>query len=96
MTLHGRSKITHAKYYKYIDMLKFRRHPIRKLAMNAIFQSKRFWLTVASVIVVALKDVIPVELTADQVTQIVLAIGAWIVGDSLRATNPNERKGTYR
>lgn len=52
--------------------------------MQVIFQSKRFWLTVASVIAVAVKDYLP--LTEEQIQNIVLAIGAWVIGDSLRAT----------
>ena len=54
--------------------------------MQELFKSKRFWLTIASVATVALKDYLP--LSADQITQIILAIGAWVVGDSLRQTAP--------
>jgi hypothetical protein len=57
--------------------------------MQIILRSKRFWLTVASVVAVAIKDYLP--LTDDQIQQIVLAIGAWVVGDSLRATVPTKR-----
>jgi hypothetical protein len=56
--------------------------------MQIILKSKRFWLTVASVLTVALKDQLP--LTAEQIQQIVLAIGAWVIGDSLRSTVPNQ------
>ncbi len=63
--------------------------------MQVILQSKRFWLTVASVIAVAAKDYLP--LTEEQIQQIVLALGAWVIGDSLRSTNPQKTTGsTYR
>lgn len=56
---------------------------------NDLFKSKRFWASVASVAIVLLKDKIPLGLTDEQLTQIVMAVGAWIVGDSLRSTNKN-------
>ncbi len=63
--------------------------------MQVILQSKRFWLSVASVVAIAIKDYLP--LTDEQVQQIVLAIGAWIIGDSLRSTVPPKITGsTYR
>lgn len=61
--------------------------------MEIILRSKRFWLTVASVVAVAAKDYLP--LTEDQIQQIVLAIGAWIIGDSLRSTNPTKTSGSH-
>ena len=57
--------------------------------LSQLWKSKRFWLTVASVAAVVFKDRLPVGLTDEQLTQIVLAIGAWIVGDSLRGVNPD-------
>lgn len=60
--------------------------------MNELFYSKRFWLAVAAVITVVLKDRLPVS--EDQVQQLVLVIASWIVGDSLRATDPVKR-GQY-
>ncbi len=63
--------------------------------MQIILQSKRFWLTVASVIAVAAKDYLP--LTEEQIQQIVLALGAWVIGDSLRSTVPPKTTGSqYR
>ena len=67
----------------------------RVAKMQVILQSKRFWLSVASVFAIAIKDYLP--LTDEQVKQIVLAIGAWIIGDSLRSTVPPKITGsTYR
>lgn len=51
---------------------------------NSLIKSRRFWAAVASIAVVVLKDRLP--LTEEQITNIVLAIGAWIVGESFRSS----------
>ena len=53
-----------------------------------LLKSKRFWAAVASVAVVVLKDKVP--LTEDQISLVVLAVGSWIVGESIRPVNPPE------
>ncbi len=52
---------------------------------NDVLKSKRFWVAVASVIAVVLKDKLPVS-EAD-LTNIVLVAASWIVGDSLRGVS---------
>lgn len=47
-----------------------------------LLKSKRFWATAASIAVVLFKDKLP--LTEDQIQQLVYAIGAWVVGESVR------------
>jgi len=54
--------------------------------LNDLVKSKRFWAAVAGIAVVVLKDKLPIALDEQQITMIVMAIGSWIVGDSLRAT----------
>ncbi|MFN7318119.1 MAG: hypothetical protein ACK5S6_01300 [bacterium] len=54
--------------------------------LNDLIKSKRFWAAVAGIAVVVLKDKLPIALDEQQITMIVMAIGSWIVGDSLRAT----------
>lgn len=54
--------------------------------MQELFKSKRFWLAAASVAVVIFRDKVP--LTDDQISQLVLAVGAWIVGESIRPVDP--------
>ena len=54
--------------------------------LNDLIKSKRFWAAVAGIAVVVMKDRLPVALYEQQITMIVMAIGSWIVGDSLRAT----------
>ena len=51
---------------------------------NSMIKSRRFWASVASIAVVVLKDKLP--LTEDQITGLIMAIGAWIVGESLRSS----------
>lgn len=54
--------------------------------LNDLIKSKRFWAALAGIIVVVAKDRLPIALDEQQITMIVMAIGSWIVGDSLRAT----------
>jgi hypothetical protein len=54
--------------------------------LNDLIKSKRFWAAVAGIAVVVAKDRLPIALDEQQITMIVMAIGSWIVGDSLRAT----------
>jgi len=54
--------------------------------LNDLIKSKRFWAAVAGIAVVVLKDKLPIALDEQQITTIVMAVGSWIVGDSLRAT----------
>ena len=56
--------------------------------LNGLFQSKRFWATVGTLAFVVLQDRFELGLTEEQIQNIALAIGAWIVGDSLRSTVP--------
>jgi hypothetical protein len=53
---------------------------------QALVKSKRFWLTVSAVAAVLLKD--KIGLTEEQITNLVLAVGAWVVGDSIRGLPP--------
>lgn len=56
--------------------------------IQSMVRSRRFWAAVASIAVVVLKDKLPIP--EEQITNIVLAIGAWIVGESLRSSQvPN-------
>ena len=64
--------------------------PIGRCIMDFsnLVKSKRFWAAAAMVAVVVLKDRVP--LSEQQITEIVLAVGAWIVGESIRPVNPPE------
>lgn len=52
------------------------------MKLDGLLKSKRFWAAAAVVAVVVLKDKTP--LSDDQIQQLVWAVGAWIVGESVR------------
>ena len=54
--------------------------------IKSLVSSRRFWAAVASIVVVVAKDKLPFPVTDDQITQFVMAVGAWIVGESLRSS----------
>jgi len=55
--------------------------------INSLLKSRRFWVAVAGVVVVSSETVRSnIGISADQTTNIVLVLGSWIVGDSLRTT----------
>ena len=61
---------------------------------SAFFKSRRFWATVASILVVVGKEKFA-QFGIDEamVTNIVIAIGAWVVGESFRSSElkgPND------
>lgn len=56
--------------------------------MQALIQSKRFWMAIAGLATVVLGDRLPFN--EAQITDIVMVIAAWIVGDSLRQTDPSK------
>jgi hypothetical protein len=53
--------------------------------LSDLVKSKRFWAVAAMVAVVVLKDKVPLD--EQQITNLVMAVGAWIVGDSLRSVS---------
>lgn len=54
--------------------------------IQALFQSRRFWVAVAGVLAVTTESLGVTTLSADQVQNIVLLCASWIVGDSVRKT----------
>lgn len=53
--------------------------------LSGLFSSRRFWVAVGGVVFVVF-DAFGIGLSPDQVNHMVLLGGAWIVGDSLRAS----------
>ena len=51
--------------------------------LQLLFKSRRFWVFVGG-IVVTTTNILGLDLSPDQVQNVVLLGGAWIVGDSLR------------
>lgn len=59
--------------------------------VNGLFQSKRFWVALAGLVVVVVRESVPFLsnlLNEEQITNLVLIVGSWIVGDSLRPVPP--------
>lgn len=52
--------------------------------VKSLVKSRRFWTAIGTVVTIALQDVIGIP--EDTATSIVAIAVAWIVGDSLRAT----------
>ena len=53
--------------------------------LRGLVTSRRFWVAVAGV-AVTFSDTFGLSLDPDTVQHVVLLMGAWIVGDSLRVT----------
>ena len=58
----------------------------KTMKLDGLLKSKRFWAAAAVVAVIVLKDKTP--LTEQQIQELVLAVGAWIVGESIRPVEP--------
>lgn len=53
---------------------------------QSFIKSRRFWLMIGGVAVAVFKDQLGLPLTEEQIQEMVLLIGAWIVGESLRSS----------
>jgi len=53
--------------------------------VQALFTSRRFWIAVGGVVFVAF-DGLGLGLTEGQTTNLVIVLGSWVVGDSIRST----------
>jgi hypothetical protein len=56
-----------------------------EVILKNLIRSRRFWASIASIAVVVVQDRLP--LTEEQITMMVMAVGAWIVGESLRSSD---------
>jgi hypothetical protein len=54
--------------------------------IQALFQSRRFWVAVAGIVAVTTESLGVTTLNSDQIQNIVLLCASWIVGDSVRKT----------
>lgn len=57
--------------------------------LSSFIKSRRFWLTAASIAATVLANN-QLGLTPEQIQNIVLAIGAWVVGESLRSSQQSK------
>jgi hypothetical protein len=58
--------------------------------IQALLQSRRFWVAVAGVVAVATESLGVTTLSTEQIQNIVLLCASWIVGDSLRKTEVSQ------
>ena len=58
--------------------------------IQALLQSRRFWVAVAGVVAVATESLGVITLSSDQIQNIVLLCASWIVGDSVRKTEVSQ------
>lgn len=56
--------------------------------LQTIVKSRRFWVAVAGLVIAVGRDQIPIlqSFTDEQITQAIMVLGAWIVGESLRSS----------
>lgn len=54
--------------------------------IQALFQSRRFWVAVAGIVAVTTESLGITTLNSDQIQNIVLLCASWIIGDSVRKT----------
>jgi len=58
--------------------------------IQALFQSRRFWVAVAGIVAVTTESLGVTTLSSDQIQNIVLLCASWIVGDSVRKTEVSQ------
>ena len=56
--------------------------------LQTLVKSRRFWVAVAGIVIAVGREQIPflANFTDEQITQAVMVLGAWIVGESLRSS----------
>lgn len=60
--------------------------------INDLLKSRRFWISVGSIAAVVLRERLNLPLTDDQITDIAILIGSWVVGESLRSSSAKVSK----
>jgi hypothetical protein len=58
--------------------------------IQALLQSRRFWVAVAGVLAVTTESLGITTLNSEQIQNIVLLCASWIVGDSVRKTEVSQ------
>jgi hypothetical protein len=52
-----------------------------------LIKSRRFWVSVGAIAAVVLKDRLGLPLSEEQITDLAILIGSWVVGESLRSSS---------
>jgi hypothetical protein len=58
--------------------------------IQALLQSRRFWVAVAGVLAVTTESLGITTLNSEQIQNIVLLCASWIIGDSVRKTEVSQ------
>jgi phosphate/sulfate permease len=67
-----------AVFCKEVDMPSF---------LSDLIKSRRFWVSVGGIAVVVFKDRMGLPLSEDQILDIAVLVGSWVVGESLRSSS---------
>jgi len=65
-------------FCKEVDMPSF---------LNDLIKSRRFWVSLGGIAVVVLKDRMKLPLSEDQILDLAVLVGSWVVGESLRSSS---------
>lgn len=52
-----------------------------------LIKSRRFWVSVGAIAAVVLKDKLGLPLSEEQISDLAILIGSWVVGESLRSSS---------
>jgi hypothetical protein len=52
-----------------------------------LLKSRRFWVSVGAIAAVVLKDRLGLPLSEEQINDLAILIGSWVVGESLRSSS---------
>jgi hypothetical protein len=58
--------------------------------INDLLKSRRFWVSVGALAAVVLKERLNIPLSEEQITDIAILIGSWVVGESLRSSSAKD------
>ena len=49
-------------------------------------KSRRFWAAMVTSVIVAFNETLGLNLTPEQINNLVMVVGAWVIGDSMNKT----------
>jgi hypothetical protein len=52
-----------------------------------LLKSRRFWVSVGAIAAVVLKDKLGLPLSEEQISDLAILVGSWVVGESLRSSS---------
>ena len=60
--------------------------------LSDLLKSRRFWVSVGGIAAIILKDQLKLPLSEEQISDLAILIGSWVVGESLRSSSAKEPK----